>query len=137
MSVDPDFRRAVDANYAALQRLIDGDAAPILALWSHADDVTTFLGYGGHERGWEQVRQRFEWVASRFGGGVARSEELAVQQSGDLGYSVELEHRDIAVDGQAETFTLRVTHLYRRENGTWRVFHRHADFLQPRQEPAR
>ena len=69
MAVDPEFRRAVDQNYAALQSLIDGDPAPILAVWSHADDVTSFLGYGGYEQGWEQVRQRFEQVARHLGGG--------------------------------------------------------------------
>jgi ketosteroid isomerase-like protein len=135
MAVDPDFRRAVDANYAALQSLIDGDARPILAVWSHADDVSSFLGYGGQERGWDQVRQRFEWVARRFGGGTARSEELSIHQSGDLGCTVELEHRDTEVDGQPTTFTLRVTHLYRREQGAWKVIHRHADFYQDRQGP--
>ncbi len=135
MMVDPEFRRAVDANYAALQSLIDGDPGPILAAWSHADDVTSFLGYGGYEQGWEQVRQRFEWVAQRFGGGVARSTELAIHQSGDLGYTIELEHRDTQVDGQPTTFTLRVTHLYRREAGAWKVVHRHADFYQERQGP--
>jgi hypothetical protein len=28
-------------------------------------------------------------------------------------------------------FTLRVTHLYRRENSEWKIVHRHADATRP------
>ncbi len=133
MVLDDDFRRAVDANYAALHRLAQGDSTGIEAVWSHGDDVTTFLGYGGREQGWPQVRERFAWVAGRFGGGQTETTELQAYQSGDLGFTVELEHRDILVDGQRTQFTLRVTHIYRRENGTWKVVHRHADMYRPRE----
>ena len=32
------------------------------------------------------------------------------------------------VDGQPRTYTLRATHVYRREDGKGRIVHRHADF---------
>ena len=32
------------------------------------------------------------------------------------------------VDGEPRTYTLRATHVYRREDGgQWRIVHRHAD----------
>jgi ketosteroid isomerase-like protein len=37
------------------------------------------------------------------------------------------------VVGAPRTYTLRVTHIYRRENGQWRIVHRHGD-LPPAQE---
>jgi ketosteroid isomerase-like protein len=133
MPIDEEFRKAVDRNYAALHSLVQGDPAPMRDVWSHRDDVTTFLGFGGREQGWEQVQERFDWVAKRFGGGPTRTTELAIGSSGDLGYTIELEHRDLLVDGQRTQFTLRVTHVYRREDGAWKVVHRHADMYHPRE----
>jgi ketosteroid isomerase-like protein len=37
----------------------------------------------------------------------------------------------VKVHGEARTYTLRVTHVYRRENGQWRIVHRHADSPPP------
>ena len=127
------FRQVVDANYAALDRLAQGDSGPIHAIWAHTDDVTSFLGYGGYEQGWDQVRDRFDWVAGRFGGGETSTTELEAYHDGNLGYTVELEHRDLLVDGLRTQFTLRVTHIYRREGDTWKVVHRHADMYHPRE----
>lgn len=133
MKVDEEFRRAVDRNYAALHSLVNGDPRPIREVWSHEDDVISFLGFGGYEKGWEEVRNRFDWVAGRFGGGETSTTELSVNCSGDLGYTIELEHRDTKIDGEPKRFTLRVTHIYRREAGVWKVVHRHADFYQEKQ----
>jgi ketosteroid isomerase-like protein len=33
----------------------------------------------------------------------------------------------VKVDGEPRTYTLRATHVYRREEGRWRIVHRHAD----------
>jgi ketosteroid isomerase-like protein len=33
----------------------------------------------------------------------------------------------VKVDGVPTTYTLRVTHVYRREDGQWRIVHRHGD----------
>ena len=33
-------------------------------LYSHADDVTIFGAFGGHEQGWDTVGPRLAWAAS-------------------------------------------------------------------------
>ena len=45
--------------------------------------------------------------------------------SGDLAYTVGFEHTSATVNGMASTYTLRATQVYRREDGEWRVCHRH------------
>ena len=48
--------------------------------------------------------------------------------SGDLAYTVGYEHITVSMDGASVApLTLRVTHLYRREDGEWKTVHRHAD----------
>jgi hypothetical protein len=58
-----DWRR-FEQQYASAQDAFQrGDAEPIKALWSHADDVTLFGALGGHERGWAAIGSRLLQVA--------------------------------------------------------------------------
>jgi ketosteroid isomerase-like protein len=57
-------------------------------------------------------------------------EVIAAGASGDLAYIVGIEHTTASVGGAApELYELRVTTVFRREHGDWKVVHRHADPL--------
>jgi ketosteroid isomerase-like protein len=113
---------------AAERALHNGDVEPRVALWSQRDPVTLF-GAKMSGSGWADVSAMFQTVASWFSESTDyRFELLAAGASGDLAYTVGFEHNDVTVDGQPRTYTLRVTHAYRREDGKWRIVHRHADF---------
>ena len=45
--------------------------------------------------------------------------------AGDMAYTVGIEHTTATVKGEVKTYTLRVTNIYRREAGEWKVVHRH------------
>jgi ketosteroid isomerase-like protein len=48
--------------------------------------------------------------------------------SGELADTMGYEHTAVSWDGTPlEPYTLRVTHVCRREDGEWRIVHRHAD----------
>jgi ketosteroid isomerase-like protein len=115
---------------AELQALHNGDPQPRLAMWSIKDPVTLF-GAGMSGSGWEQVNRIFRSIASRWSDCTdQRVELLAAGVSGDLAYTVELEHTSVSIDGvPVEPYTLRVTQVYRREDGGWKVVHRHGDQL--------
>jgi len=34
----------------------------------------------------------------------------------------------MTIDGEPKSVTIRVTHIYRREAGDWKLIHRHGDF---------
>jgi ketosteroid isomerase-like protein len=58
--------------------------------------------------------------------------------SGDLAYTVAIERYLASTHGGPQALTeLRVTHVFRRENGQWRAVHRPADRNPPDQQPAR
>jgi hypothetical protein len=76
-----------DQRRGALERFVNGDAGRCKQLWSHADDVTVFGGWGGYEQGWDAVSRRLDWAASRFGEGHVDICNLAAGSSGDLAYS--------------------------------------------------
>jgi ketosteroid isomerase-like protein len=113
-----------------LQALHNGDPGPRLAMWSTRDPVTLF-GAGMSGRGWNQVSGIFHTIASRWSDCTdQRVELLAAGVSGDLAYTVELEHTSVSIDGTpVQPYTLRVTQVYRREDGEWKVVHRHGDQL--------
>ena len=64
MATEDEVRQAADQFYAALNRMTNGDAGPMMEIWSHTSDVTTMHPIGGREVGWEQVRGPWEQVAS-------------------------------------------------------------------------
>jgi ketosteroid isomerase-like protein len=117
--------RAVTADF------LNGDPEPWKATCSHADDATLFGGWGGHERGWNELGARYDWAAARYEGGEVEFEEIARHVDGDLAATVHYERSRAQLAGVAGPVpvALRVTHLYRREEGTWKLLHRHADPL--------
>jgi len=117
---------------AAEDALCRGDARPRSETWSQNDPVTLFGAAAPLRRGWAELLPTFQWVAARFSDLREYDFELiAAGASGDLAYTVGLEHKTAILDGVPATYTLRVTHVYRREDGTWRTVHRHGDHLDP------
>ena len=81
-------------------------------------------------RGWDEVSSTFRWLATCFSDLRDYEFELvAAGASGDLAYTVGLEHKTVVADGETATYTLRVTHVYRREDGRWNIVHRHGDHV--------
>ena len=56
---------------------------------------------------------------------------VAAQVGNDLASSVELETYIERDNGGTKEMTLRATQVYRREDGQWRIIHRHGDILTP------
>jgi len=106
-----------------------GNPEPFKALWSREDDISLFGAFGPCKKGWHQVEKTVDWVASRFREGAVTAEYEVVHEGADLAYTVGYELGDVVLDGAPMTRQrLRVTQIYRREDGQWRLVHRHGDF---------
>lgn len=127
-----DFHTALDRLHAAMAAVVNGDVEPVKALHSRADDVTGFYGWGGYEKGGEAVSARWDWAAKQFGGGTVAYETLSAHASGDLGFATEIETFNVIRPGASgpSEWRNRVTHVFRREQGDWRLVHRHASRLE-------
>ncbi len=123
-----------------ITRFINGDPE----LWKHnaskREDATIMGAWGAYERGWQELGPRYDWAAARFveSGAKAQVEYLASAVSGDLAYTVAIERSEARVVGQDKpaTMALRVTHIFRKEDGAWKLVHRHADPLMAKTAPA-
>lgn len=109
-----------------------GDLGPRLALWSRQDPITLF-GAWLTGSGWAEIEQAFQRLAASFhGSGGVEYEVLSAGASGDLGYLVGIEQSvTTVVDHGPMSYALRVTTILRREDGEWKVIHRHADPANP------
>jgi ketosteroid isomerase-like protein len=79
--------------------------------------------------GWVAVTEGQKTVASQFSNGTPLDFELiAADVNGDLAYTVGYERSSVSVHGgPARPVFLRATQIYRREDGDWKLAHRHAD----------
>ena len=121
--------RQVEAEEAFHQ----GDARPRMEMWSKRDPVTLFGAAGMYKSGWDELSETFEWVASRFSDVSDYTfEVLAADVRGDMAYAIGYERFNGSIDGRpVEAVTVRSTHVYRREDGEWKIVHRHGDNPPP------
>jgi ketosteroid isomerase-like protein len=130
---DDAFLKALEQETAIQAAMLNGDPGPMISYWADRDDITVFGGWGRTEKGRGPVTDAMRWVGSRFTGTDAVDlEHLVVGSSGDLAYTAGFERSHVSVDGgPRRDMTLRVTHIYRRTGGDWKLIHRHADFPPP------
>lgn len=113
--------------YAALNRMLSGDASPLAAIWSHSASVITMHPVGGREQGWTKVNGRWRQVAKVMSGGRVRLSNRLLRVVGDVAYEVGTERGWLKVGTQRVTIKHRVTNIYRREAGAWKIVHHHTD----------
>lgn len=112
---------------AAEEALHGGDAALRFETWSKRAPVTLF-GAWVDAVGPTEVREVFVRLAAAFSDATSSGIELvAADVSGDLAYTAHRESTSTVVNGVPRSYVLRVTQVYRREDGTWKVIHRHGD----------
>lgn len=125
-----DLDDAIQQSHDAVAGIFRGDAAPAKALFSDRDDITLGNPFGPYARGRRQVEETLDRAASNYRDGKVISVELvATYSSGDLACVVEVERGQAKVSSSQELLALglRATSLFRRESGTWKLVHRHAD----------
>lgn len=125
-----ELEQFIEQYHRATGAFINGDPEPQKALFSHREDVTLANPLGPPARGWKQVEQTLERAAAQIRGGEpSRFERISGDASGDLGYILEFERTRAKLGGsdQSAAISLRVTTVFRREDGAWKIVHRHAD----------
>jgi ketosteroid isomerase-like protein len=127
--LDADAAEFVERCHRALKEHTGGNPRPYLDLWSDADDVSLMGGVGGHQVGLDQVTELLTAAAKTLNYETWDAENLVTGFDETLGFTVELERLTRHVDGEIEEMSLRATTIYRREEGAWRVIHRHGDGL--------
>jgi ketosteroid isomerase-like protein len=129
MAAVDDFDEVIERYHRAADEFSRGNPDPVKDLYSDRDDVAIANPFFPLTRGREQVVDRLERAVQNFRDGEVGFEEVVEWVSDDLACLVELEEWRTKVGGREDVtpFTLRVTTLFRAEDGEWKVVHRHAD----------
>ena len=99
MSTEDEIRKASDQFYAALNRMANGDAGPMVDVWSHSADVTAMHPIGGREAGWDAVRGSWEQVAQITSDGQVTLSDQLIHVLGDMAYELGTEHVTMKLAG--------------------------------------
>ncbi len=132
-SADTDFDAYLRRRREASDAFVAGDPRPLFAVSTTSAPASIFGPPGTVVEGPEAVNESNAGGSSRFRG--ADRNELEVSHSGsegDLGWWAGIQRSVVRLAGEDDPvpMDLRVTELYRREDGEWKLFHRHADLLQ-------
>jgi ketosteroid isomerase-like protein len=123
---------ALQELHLAVKSLLIGEHIPYQQLWSTASDVTMMGAYGGLDMGYEAVCAAILRAATNYQGWQPDYQEdaIAAVNKGEFGYVILTECVTNMKD-MVKRYR-RVTVLFRREEGQWRIFHHHSDPLHQR-----
>ena len=127
MSAEDEVRTASKQFYAGLNLMLKGDAGPLADIWSHSAAVTAMHPIGGREVGWDAVRGSFEQVAKLSADGKVGLKDQLVHVADDMAYEVGVEQGQVKLAGHLASIEHRVTNIYQRVAGAWRIVHHHTD----------
>jgi ketosteroid isomerase-like protein len=127
MSAEEEVRSASKQFYTALNQMANGDASSMTRGWSHGSEVTAMHPIEGREIGWDAVNASFGQFARVATDGAINLNDQVIRVNGDVAYELGVEEGKCKLGGHPVEFKHRVTNIYRREDGGWRMIHHHSD----------
>jgi ketosteroid isomerase-like protein len=124
-----DFDEVIERNHRAIDEFAKGDSKPLEELYSRRDDVSLGNPFGPFVRGFEAVAKTMERAATLYRDGRAVGfDSIAKVVAADMAFMAEVERIAANIGGHPDApVSLRCTSVFRREDGEWRLVHRHAD----------
>jgi ketosteroid isomerase-like protein len=118
--------------------ITNGNPDVYKTLYSRRDDVTLANPFGPPARGWSAVSATLDRAAENYRDGeMVGFDNVSTVITPDLAYTIEIESYRARVGGADDLapVAVRVTTVFRREEGIWKVTHRHADPITAARPP--
>jgi ketosteroid isomerase-like protein len=109
---------------------INGEADGLIDISVSAGDASFFPPSGSTVQGAKKVNAANKEGAGAFASGSKGHFEIYHSgAAGDVGYWTGLQHAEAMLKGKDKPvpMTLRVTEVFRKQDGEWKLIHRHAD----------
>ena len=127
-----DFDQTIEKYHQTLDEFMKGRPELTLDMFSQREDVSLANPLGPTVRGRKKIVETAERAASNFRDGQpTHFENIVKVVTPDLAFVVENERSRVKVGGRPDfsTVALRVTAIFRPEDGVWKIAHRHADTI--------
>jgi ketosteroid isomerase-like protein len=129
---EADFEQFMRRREEAARAYVTGDPAPLGRMVAEQSPATFFGPQGGLIDEADTVWNAYREGAAAFASDGETHLEIRHMAAADgLAYWAGVQRARVRLGGAAEPMPmdLRVTELFRRENGEWKLIHRHADPL--------
>lgn len=130
---DSDFDAFFERRTKAGEAYTNGDFSPLALLIAEKGAASFHSPRGDTVTGAETVAERYRRDAASFQpGGQSRLEILQKASSGDIGFWTGFQVARVKLAGKSEEveMRIRVTEIFRRIDGGWKMTHRHADIAK-------
>lgn len=127
-----DFKHWMNQREEASRAFMNGEIGPLDSIATHLSPATIFGPKGDYVEGADKVNAANTTGAKNFeSGGESRFEILQIAANDSIAYWVGIQRATARMKGKTGIvpFNLRVTEVFRREDGEWKLVHRHADPL--------
>ena len=132
-----DFELFMKQRESASRAFVNGDIEPLDCISTHISPATIFGPKGDYIEGADAVNAANASGAKMFESGSKNSFEILQMAANDgIAYWAGIQRSSVRMQGKAEAIPmdLRVTEAFRREDGEWKLVHRHADILKSESE---
>ncbi len=127
MSAENEVREASKKFYTGLNSMANGKDNALVDAWLHNASVTAMHPISGREVGWDAVNESFNQVGKIASDGKIELKDQLIHVLGDVAYEVGIEDVQFKLAGQEVKGNGRVTNIYQRDGGTWKLVHHHTD----------
>ncbi len=124
-----DFDEAIKKYGMAMSDFFRGDPEPINSIYSGSDEISLAQLSGSFVLGRNHVTETVRSNARKYREGNTTFETLTKYVTPEFAYIVQVERTNAKIEGGNEfsSLALRVTSIFRCENGIWKLLHRHVD----------
>jgi ketosteroid isomerase-like protein len=124
------FEDFMTARQRAAEAYVRGDGAEVDALIPHSGAASFHSPTGDTVTGGEAVAKRYLKDAAAFhANGVSRLDVVQKGHSGDVGFWTGFQIAKVQIGDMPKPveMRIRVTEIFRKIDGDWKMIHRHAD----------
>jgi ketosteroid isomerase-like protein len=128
--VTDDFWEFIELRKQAAAAYVDGDPLPLFQILRSTSPASLFSSKGGIIEGADNVVARYRSDLTLLKTAPqADLEILHADTSGQLAYWVGFQHAIVRLPGQPQPVIvrLRVTEIFSKDDGSWKLIHRHED----------
>jgi uncharacterized protein (TIGR02246 family) len=130
MKTPATLEAVIAQSHEALRQILNGDPSGYAALFAQRDDITLGNPFGPFGKGRTAVLAALHNAAVKYRDGmVVAVDRIAVYGDARLVCLVEIEHdrAKLGTSPDFVEFAARVTSVYEKIGGRWKLVHRHAD----------